>query len=68
MPVCAPRGYKYTQHFTVLSVPHVEALLAFVTPTLSCHVTREVSGYLYFCQQTTLGSASAAPKTLISHA
>lgn len=49
-----PRGYKYTRRFAVLWVPHVEALLAFVTPTLSRRVAREGSGCLYLCQQTRL--------------
>lgn len=60
-----PRAYEHPQRPAVLPVPYVEALLAFATPTLSCHSILQSLGDLYPCQQPSFSLASTGPRRVV---
>lgn len=63
--VTPPRAYEHPQRPAVLPVPYVEALLAFATPTLSCHSILQSLGVLYPCQQPSFSLASTGPRRVV---
>lgn len=60
-----PCAYEHPQRPAVLPVPYVEALLAFATPTLSCHSILQSLEVLYPCQQPSFSLASTGPRRVV---